>query len=85
MVYVTVTGSTTLGFFALSNESWQYLDNELDVVSEPIYIPYGFPFGDEIHTKAYVSSVYRCALTKGIQLPYENTFQQGVSLMDVHQ
>ena len=70
MVYVTVTGSATLGFFSLSNASWQYLDNELDVVSDPIYIPYGFPFGDEIHTKAYVSSVHKYTLTKGILVPY---------------
>jgi len=58
LVYFITAGSTTLGFFTLSNASQRYLDNELDAVSGPIYIPYGFPFGDEIHTKAYVSPIH---------------------------
>ena len=50
-----VAGNTTLGFFSLNDSSLQHLDNELDSVSDPIYIPYGFPFGNETLTKAFVS------------------------------
>ena len=57
-IQVIVVGETTLGFFTISNSSRQYLDNELDAVSDPVYIPYGFPFGNETHTKAYVSNIH---------------------------
>jgi len=44
------------GFHYISNSSRQHLNNELDGVSDPIYIPYGFAFGEETFTKAYVSN-----------------------------
>ena len=43
------------GFHSISNSSRRYLNRELDGVSDPIYIPYGFAFGEETFTKAYVS------------------------------
>ena len=43
------------GFHSISNSSRRYLNRELDGASDPIYIPYGFAFGEETFTKAYVS------------------------------
>ena len=31
------------------------LERELDGISSPIYIPYGFPMGSSVHNRAYVS------------------------------
>ena len=31
------------------------LKRELDGISSPIYIPYGFPMGSSVHNRAYVS------------------------------
>jgi len=58
IVLILYIGSASLEFFYISNSSRQYLNYELDGVSNPIYIPYGFAFGNETFTKAYVSKQF---------------------------
>ena len=53
--YYSVEIPGVIRFLSISNSSRQYLNRELDGVSDPIYVPYGFAFGEEIFTKAYVS------------------------------
>ena len=49
---VNIAEILAAGFYSLSIA---YLDHELDGVSDPVYVPYGFAFGEETFTKAYVS------------------------------
>ena len=54
--YIYSVGGQSLGFISISTLSRRYLIRDLnDGVSDPIYIPYGFAFGNETFTKAYVS------------------------------
>ena len=54
--FLELTGDTALPFLPFSSKR-QQLGYYLDGVSDIIYIPNGFPFGLQTHTKAYVSTL----------------------------
>ena len=56
MILCNLLGTETLRFLEFG-ENRRYITNTFnpDAVSEPILLPFGFPFGSETHTSAYVS------------------------------